>query len=139
MRTKLISTQLTHPDTIYYRSPIDNQNDIRNGRSQDRCDKFERNQLYFRHIRLCLRKVNKKNSLPKQLIFTTIRRIVAIYSHLCLKFIFLSRMLFALFRFKKYLQFIFYSKYTTFEIFRFFFSKNKRMINPSNFGKLIGK
>lgn len=52
---------------------------------------------------------------------TTIRRIVAIYSHLCLKFIFLSRMLFALFccSFKKCLQFIFYLKYRTFEIFQF--------------------
>lgn len=69
-----------------------------------------------------------------------------IFASLSEIYIFIKNALFC-YSFKTCLQFIFYLKYRTFEIFHFlrlfffFFSKllkNKRMINPLNFGILIG-
>lgn len=121
-----LRTKLTHPDTIYHRFPIDNRNGIHNGRSQDRCDKFERNQLYFQRIRLCLYEKSTKKLVTKTInIYNDTSNCRNIFASLSEIYILLSRMLFAFFfccSLKKCLQFIFYSKYFSFyNSFYFFF------------------
>lgn len=74
-------------------------------------------------------KSQQKNLLPKQLIFTTIRRIVAIYSRLCLKFIFFyqkcSLRFFLLQLEKMFTIYILLEIFQFLQLFLFFFLKIK--------------
>lgn len=132
-----LRTKLTHPDTIYHRFPIDNRNGIHNGRSQDRCDKFERNQLYFQRIRLCLYEKSTKKLVTKTInIYNDTSNCRNIFASLSEIYILLSRMLFALFfvtAWKNVYNLYFTRNISVFTTLFIFFSKNKRTTNPLNF------